>query len=83
MLSDEKVKAVLVNIFGGIIHCDLIAEGIIQAIRDNGISIPLIVRLEGTHSNLGRKLLSDSNMNISISQNLTHAVRQAVKAAKE
>ncbi len=83
ILSNRKVMSILVNIFGGIIRCDLIAEGVIQAVRDIGISIPLIVRLEGTHSNLGRTLLSNSNMNISISQNLTNAVKQAVKAAQE
>ncbi|NQY51523.1 MAG: ADP-forming succinate--CoA ligase subunit beta [Piscirickettsiaceae bacterium] len=83
ILLDRKATSILVNIFGGIIHCDLIAEGIIQAVRDIDILIPLIVRLEGTHSNLGRKLLSDSNMSIYISQDLTSAVKQAVKASKE
>ncbi|OUR64165.1 succinate--CoA ligase subunit beta [Methylophaga sp. 42_25_T18] len=83
ILSDKKVKSILVNIFGGIVRCDLIAEGIIQAAKEVGISIPVIVRLEGTNAELGRDLLANSGMNIRVAQDLTDAAKQAVSSAKE
>lgn len=83
ILSDKKVKSILVNIFGGIVRCDLIAEGIIQAAKDVGISLPVIVRLEGTNAELGRELLAKSGMNIAVAQDLTDAARQAVSVAGE
>jgi len=83
ILSDKKVKSILVNIFGGIVRCDLIAEGIIQAARDVGLSLPVIVRLEGTNAEQGRELLAASGMNIHVAQDLTDAARQAVSSAQE
>ena len=83
ILSDAKVKSILVNIFGGIVRCDLIAEGIIQAAKEIGLSLPVIVRLEGTNAELGRELLTNSGMTIRVADNLTDAARQAVFAAKE
>ena len=83
ILSDSKVKSILVNIFGGIVRCDLIAEGIIQAAKEIGLSLPVIVRLEGTNAELGRELLTNSLMTIRVADNLTDAARQAVFAAKE
>ena len=83
ILSDAKVKSILVNIFGGIVRCDLIAEGIIQAAKEIGLSVPVIVRLEGTNAELGRELLTNSGMKIRVADNLTDAARQAVFAAKE
>ena len=83
ILSDTKVKSILVNIFGGIVRCDLIAEGIIQAAKEIGLSLPVIVRLEGTNAELGRELLTNSLMTIRVADNLTDAARQAVFAAKE
>ena len=83
ILSDAKVKSILVNIFGGIVRCDLIAEGIIQAAKEMGLSLPVIVRLEGTNAELGRELLTNSGMTIRVADNLTDAARQAVFAAKE
>ena len=83
ILSDAKVKSILVNIFGGIVRCDLIAEGIIQAAKEIGLSLPVIVRLEGTNAKLGRELLTNSGMTIRVADNLTDAARQAVFAAKE
>ena len=83
ILSDAKVKSILVNIFGGIVRCDLIAEGIIQAAKEMGLSLPVIVRLEGTNAKLGRELLTNSGMTIRVADNLTDAARQAVFAAKE
>ena len=83
ILSDSKVKSILVNIFGGIVRCDLIAEGIIQAAKEIDLSLPVIVRLEGTNAELGRELLTNSLMTIRVADNLTDAARQAVFAAKE
>jgi len=83
ILSDKKVKSILVNIFGGIVRCDLIAEGILQAAKDVGLSLPVIVRLEGTNAEQGRELLASSGMNIRVAQDLTDAARQAVSSAQE
>mgnify|MGYP000730499925 CR=1 FL=1 len=83
ILSDKKVKSILVNIFGGIVRCDLIAEGIIQAAKDVGLSLPVIVRLEGTNAEQGRMLVEQSGMNIRVAQDLTDAARQAVSSAQE
>lgn len=83
ILSDSKVKSILVNIFGGIVRCDLIAEGIIQAAKEVGLSLPVVVRLEGTNAEQGRKLLAESGMNIKAAQDLTEAAKLAVSAAGE
>lgn len=83
ILSDKKVKSILVNIFGGIVRCDLIAEGIIQAARDVSLSLPVVVRLEGTNAEIGRELLANSQMSIYAAQDLTDAARKAVAAARE
>ncbi len=81
ILEDDKVKAVLVNIFGGIVRCDLIAEGIIGAVKEVGVSVPVVVRLEGNNADLGSKLLSESGLDIIAATSLTDAAQQAVKAA--
>ncbi|WP_373077974.1 ADP-forming succinate--CoA ligase subunit beta [Zhongshania sp.] len=81
ILEDTNVKAVLVNIFGGIVRCDLIAEGIIGAVKEVGVSVPVVVRLEGNNAELGSKLLSDSGLDIIAATSLTDAAQQAVKAA--
>ena len=83
ILSDNNVKSILVNIFGGIVRCDLIAEGIIQAAKEVGLTLPVIVRLEGTNAELGRELLAGSGMTIRVAQDLTDAARQSVIAAQE
>lgn len=83
ILSDSNVKSILVNIFGGIVRCDLIAEGIIQAAKDVGLSLPVIVRLEGTNAERGRELLANSGMNLRVAQDLTDAARQAVASTQE
>ncbi|WP_424405963.1 ADP-forming succinate--CoA ligase subunit beta [Pasteurella sp. PK-2025] len=82
ILSDSAVKAVLVNIFGGIVRCDLIAEGIIAAVHEVGVSVPVVVRLEGTNAPLGREILANSDVNIIAANTLTDAAMQAVKAAE-
>ena len=83
ILSDNKVKSILVNIFGGIVRCDLIAEGIMQAAKEVELTLPVVVRLEGTNAAIGRELLANSEMSIYAAQDLTDAARQAVAAARE
>ncbi len=82
ILSDDAVKAILVNIFGGIMRCDIIAEGIIKAVQEVGVTVPVIVRLEGTNVELGKQMLRDSGLSIISADGLTDAAIQAVAAAK-
>ena len=82
ILSDPNVKAIFINIFGGIMKCDTIAEGVITAAKEVGIEVPLIVRLEGTNVELGRKLLSESGLNIISGTDMRDAAAKAVEAAK-
>ena len=82
ILSDNKVKAILVNIFGGIVRCDLIAEGIIKAVKEVGISIPVVVRLEGTNVEEGRRILQQSDVAIITGDNLTDAASKVVAAVE-
>jgi succinyl-CoA synthetase beta subunit len=83
ILSDSNVKVILVNIFGGIVRCDLIAEGIIAAVEEVKLSIPVVVRLEGNNADKGSELLNACDMNIIAAQSLTDAGQQAVAAAKQ
>ena len=83
IVSDPKVEAILVNIFGGIVRCDLIAEGIIRAVGEAGVSVPVVVRLEGTNVDRGRELLERSGMSIISAQSLSDAAAKAVAAAAE
>lgn len=82
ILKDPNVKAILVNIFGGIMKCDVIAEGVIAASKEVGLKVPLVVRLEGTNVELGKKLLKESGLNITPADDLTDAAKKAVAAAK-
>ncbi|WP_444930081.1 ADP-forming succinate--CoA ligase subunit beta [Microbulbifer sp. SSSA002] len=82
ILSDENVKAVLINIFGGIVRCDMIAEGVVGAVKEVGVKVPVVVRLEGNNADLGAKVLSDSGLNIIAATSLTDAAEQVVKAAE-
>ncbi|MCG3171733.1 MAG: Succinate--CoA ligase [ADP-forming] subunit beta [Pseudomonadales bacterium] len=82
ILSDANVRAVLVNIFGGIVRCDLIAEGIIGAVSEVGVKVPVVVRLEGNNADLGSKMLAESGLNIIAATSLTEAAQAVVKAAK-
>jgi succinyl-CoA synthetase beta subunit len=82
ILSDDKVKAILVNIFGGIVRCDLIGEGIIAAVRDVGISLPVVVRLEGTNADRGRELLEQSGLAIVAATGLADAAAKVVAASQ-
>jgi succinyl-CoA synthetase beta subunit len=81
ILSDSNVKAVLINIFGGIVRCDLIADGVIGAVEEVGVKIPVVVRLEGNNAELGTKKLAESGLSIIAATSLTDAAQQAVKAA--
>jgi len=82
ILSDDNVSAVLINIFGGIVRCDLIAEGVIGAVEEVGVKVPVVVRLEGNNAELGAKVLADSGLNIIAATSLTDAAEQVVKAAE-
>ncbi|MBW7931502.1 MAG: ADP-forming succinate--CoA ligase subunit beta [Gammaproteobacteria bacterium] len=81
ILSNPSVRAILVNIFGGIVRCDLIAEGIIQAVHEVSVKVPVVVRLEGTNVEQGRRLLAESGLNITAADDLTDAARKVVAAA--
>ncbi len=81
ILSDSAVKAVLINIFGGIVSCATIAEGIIGAVKEVGVEVPVVVRFEGNNSELGRQTLADSGLNIIPGESLVDAVEKAVAAA--
>jgi len=82
ILSDANVKAVLINIFGGIVRCDLIADGVIGAVEEVGVKIPVVVRLEGNNAELGTKKLAESGLAIIAATSLTDAAQQVVKAAE-
>ncbi|MBC7395830.1 MAG: ADP-forming succinate--CoA ligase subunit beta [Bdellovibrionales bacterium] len=82
ILKDPKVKAILVNIFGGIMKCDVIAEGVIAAAKELQLKVPLIVRLEGTNVELGKKILSESGLKITPADDLADAAKKAVEAAR-
>jgi succinyl-CoA synthetase beta subunit len=81
ILSNDSVEAILVNIFGGIVRCDLIAEGIVSAVKEVGVRVPVVVRLEGTNVDKGRELLANSGLDIIAAEDLTDAARKVVAAA--
>ena len=83
ILSNPKVRAVLVNIFGGIVRCDIIAEGVINAVKNVGVSVPVVVRLEGTNADKAREMLGASGLAITAATDLTDAARKVVAAAKK
>lgn len=83
ILSDSQVKAVLVNIFGGIVRCDLIADGIISAVNEVGVKVPVVVRLEGTNAEQGRAILAKSRLNLTVAETLTQAAISAVNFANQ
>lgn len=82
ILAGDRVKAILVNIFGGIVRCDLVAEGIISAVKEVGVSVPVVVRLEGTNVEKGRELLANSNLKILPAKDLSDAAEKVVAAAR-
>ncbi len=81
--ADPKVKGILINIFGGIMRCDVIAEGVIAAVKDVGLKVPLVVRLEGTNVDLGKKIIRDSGLNVIPADDLDDAAQKIVTAVKK
>ncbi len=81
LLADENVKAVLINIFGGIVRCDMVASGVVNAARKLGVSVPIVVRLEGTNVELGQKVLEESGMNFIVAKGMKDAAEKSVAAA--
>jgi succinyl-CoA synthetase beta subunit len=82
ILSDKNVKGILINIFGGIMRCDIIAKGVVAAVREMGLSIPVVVRLEGTNVDLGKQLLRESNLKITPAEGLADAAKKIVEAVR-
>ena len=82
ILSDQKVKAILINIFGGIVKCDVVAEGIISAVKEVGVDIPIIVRLKGNNANIAQEILTKSDLNIVFEPDLSIAAKKAVELSK-
>jgi succinyl-CoA synthetase beta subunit len=83
ILNDPAVEGILVNIFGGIMRCDIIAEGIVAAAREVNLSVPLVVRLEGTNVELGKQILADSGLPIVSADNLGDAAKKIVAQVKK
>jgi succinyl-CoA synthetase beta subunit len=83
ILSDPNVEGILVNIFGGIMRCDVIAEGVVSAAREVQLSVPLVVRLAGTNVELGKEILAKSNLPIVAADNLSDAAEKVAKAVRE
>jgi succinyl-CoA synthetase beta subunit len=83
ILSDENVKGILVNIFGGIVRCDLIAEGILAAVEEVKVQVPVVVRLEGNNAELGASILNNSELNVIAAQDLADAAQKIVDSVKK
>ena len=79
ILSDKNVKGILINVFGGIMRCDILAEGVVQASKEIKLSLPLVVRLAGTNVELGKKILKNSNLKIISANNLSDAAKKIVE----
>jgi succinyl-CoA synthetase beta subunit len=83
ILSDPNVEGILINIFGGIMRCDVVAEGVVSAARELQLSVPLVVRLEGTNVDLGKAILNESNLTIIAADHLADAAEKIVTAVRE
>ena len=81
ILSDPKVKGILINIFGGILRCDILAEGVVQAARKTGITVPVVIRMEGTNVEKGRQILADSGLNLITATDLADAAAKIAEIA--
>jgi succinyl-CoA synthetase beta subunit len=81
--SDPNVKGILVNIFGGIMRCDVVAEGVVAAVREVGLTVPLVVRLEGTNVELGKKIIKSSGLNVVSADDLDDAAQKIVRATRK
>ena len=80
--ADPNVKGILINIFGGIMKCDVIAEGVVAAVKEVGLSVPLVVRLEGTNVDLGKNIINESGLNVIAADDLDDAAQKIVAAIK-
>ena len=83
ILSDKNVQGILVNIFGGIVRCDLIADGILGAVEEVGVQVPVVVRLEGNNADKGKSILNDSELNVIAGEDLTDAAKKIIAALKK
>tara|TARA_B100000029_G_C17266520_1_gene848218 strand:- start:156 stop:791 length:636 start_codon:yes stop_codon:yes gene_type:complete len=81
LLSDDKVRAVLINIFGGILRCDVLAEGVVAAVTDLGVDVPVVIRMEGTNVDEGKRMLRESGLNFTTADSMGEAAEQAVRVA--
>jgi succinyl-CoA synthetase beta subunit len=81
LMSDKNVKAVLINIFGGILRCDILAQGVISAVKQLGVSVPIVIRMEGTNVDEGNRLLKDSDLNFTTADSMDQAARKVVELA--
>ena len=81
-MSDTSVKAVLINIFGGILRCDVLAAGVIAAVKDLGVRVPIVIRMEGTNVELGKQMLKDSGLNFTTADAMDVAAAKVVELAK-
>jgi succinyl-CoA synthetase beta subunit len=82
LISDKSVRAVLINIFGGILRCDVLATGVVEAARELNVSVPIVVRMEGTNVELGRKILTDSGLNFTVAEGMKDGAEKAVRLAQ-
>ena len=82
ILSDKNIKGILINIFGGIMRCDVLAQGVVEAAKEINLSVPLVVRLAGTNVELGKKILKKSNLKIISANNLADAAKKIVEVTK-
>ena len=83
ILSDPHVKAILINIFGGILRCDLLAEGVVKAARDTGVGVPIIIRLQGTNAEEGRRILAESGLRFTVAEHLSDAARLVAEVSEQ
>ena len=82
ILSDKNVKGILINIFGGIMRCDILAQGVVEAVKETNLSVPLVVRLAGTNEKLGKEILKKSNIKIISANNLSDAAKKIIEKTK-
>jgi succinyl-CoA synthetase beta subunit len=82
LMSDKNVRAVLINIFGGILRCDVLAQGVIAAVTELGVPVPIVIRMEGTNVEEGKRLLKESGMNFTTADSMDEAAKKVVKLAR-
>ena len=82
LMADKAVRAVLINIFGGILRCDVLAEGVIAAVKDLGVPVPIVIRMEGTNVEKGKQMLKESGLNFQTADDMNEAAQKVVAAAK-